>query len=180
MKLSRTLTVILAAGSLLALAAPAQAQRRGNNHGSGFNRGGNFHHGGRFFPNRGGRGNVFFGGFGFPFFYGYPYAYGYYPYYPYYGYGYGPTAAYYSYDPQGVYEGRVVNPPRRTNDGGGKDVSMAARVQRQLASRGFYRGEIDGVVGEGTRRAIRSYQRANGLAVDGRINDNLLDAMGLG
>ncbi|HEX4667753.1 MAG TPA: peptidoglycan-binding protein [Chthoniobacterales bacterium] len=164
--------MILAVGSLLALAMPAQAQRRGN-HGGGNH--GNFHHG--HFHN-GSRVNFFFGGFGYPFYYGYPY-YGYYPYYYGYPYGYPVGGAYYSYDPQGVYEGRMANPPRRTNDGG-KDYSMAARVQRQLAAAGYYEGEIDGIVGEGTRRAIRNYQRANNLAVDGRINDDLLGAMGLG
>lgn len=181
MKMTKTLTTILAAGTLLALAMPAQAQRRGNRgNGGNFNRGnfnhGNFNHG-RF--NHGNRVNFFFGGFGYPFYYGYPYGYGYYPYY--YGSPYGyPVNAYYSYDPQGVYEGRLANPRRTTNDGGGKDFSMAARVQRQLAAAGYYRGEIDGVVGEGTRRAIRSYQRANNLPVDGRIDDDLLNAMGLG
>ena len=178
MKMTRTLTMILAAGSLMALAMPAQAQRRGPRGGGGNH--GNFHRGnphhGHF--HNGGRVNFFFGGFGYPFYYGYPYYYGYYP--SYYGYPYGyPAGAYYSYDPQGVYEGRMANPPRRTNDGG-KDFSMAARVQQQLATSGYYRGEIDGVVGEGTRRAIRSYQRENGLAVDGRIGDELLNAMGLG
>jgi len=182
MKMTRTLTMILAAGSLFALAMPAQAQRRGHHGGGGnFNRGnvhrGNFNHG-RF--HHGSRVNFFFGGFGYPFYYGYPYAYGYYPYYGY-GYPYGyPAGAYYSYDPQGVYEGRVANPSRRTNDGGGKDYSMATRVQRQLAAAGYYEGAIDGIVGEGTRRAIRSYQRANNMRVDGRIDDQLLDAMGLG
>lgn len=179
MKMTKALTLILAVGSLLTLAIPADAQMRGNRHGSGNGNRGNFHHGNGRFHN-GGRVNVFFGGFGYPFFYGYPY--GYYPYYygynPY-GYGY-PGGAYYSYDPRGIYEGRLANPPRSTNDGGGKDFSMAARVQRQLAAAGYYRGEIDGIVGEGTRRAIRSYERANGLPVDGRIDDDLLNAMGLG
>ena len=174
MKTTRALTMILAALGLLALAAPAEAQRR---NGGGMNRG-NFHHGHPRF-HHGGHVNVFFGGFGYPFFYGYPYwGYPYYYGYPY-GYGY-PVGGYYSYDPQGVYQGRVVNPRQSTNDGGGKDVSMAARVQRQLASGGYYDGAIDGVVGEGTRRAIRSYKRANGLPVDSRINDQLLDSMGLG
>ena len=186
MRINKTLMTVLAAGSLLALAAiPAQAQRRGGGmNGGGMNHGGNngnFHnghfHNGHF--HGGSHVNFFFGGFGYPFYYGYPYAYGYYPYYgyPYYGY---PGNAYYSYDPQGVYQGRVANPPRSTNDGGGKDVSMTARVQRKLATTGYYHGEIDGVVGDGTRRAIREYQRANGLPVNGRIGDDLLDAMGLG
>jgi hypothetical protein len=187
MKIIRALTIIAVIGGCWALAAPAEAQMRshgGGNHGGNFH-GGNFHggnfHGGPRFHN-GGRVNVFFGGFGYPFFYGYPY--GGYPYYGYpygYGYGYGyPVGAYYSYDPRGIYEGRIANPPRSTNDGGGKDVSMAARVQRQLAAAGYYDGAVDGVIGDGTRRAIRNYERDNGLRVDGRIDDQLLSTMGLG
>ena len=170
-------------GGVLALAAPAQAQNRGNRNGNG-NRGnagnwnrGNFNHGYPGYYNRG-RVNVYFGGFGYPSFYGYPYYAS-----PYYGYGYGygyPVNAYYSYDPRGVYEGRVANPNRSTNDGGGKDLSMTTRVQRQLSAAGYYRGEIDGVIGDGTRRAIRSYERDNGLPVDGQIDDQLLSTMGLG
>lgn len=179
MTITRTLTMLAMIGGLLALAVPAEAQNRGNRHGGGGNNGnrGNFNHGHPRFHN-GGRVNVFFGGFGYPYFYGYPYYAS--PYYGYpYGYGY-PAGAYYTYDPRGVYEGRVANPQRSTNDGGGKDLSMAARVQRQLSAAGYYRGEIDGVVGDGTRRAIRNYERDNGLPVDGRIDDQLLSTMGLG
>jgi hypothetical protein len=126
--------------------------------------------------------NFFFGGgFGYPF-YGYPYfgypgyyGYGYAPYYGYGypGYGYAPVAPGYTYDPQGVYNGRVVSGSRNR-------LSLAAQVQQQLAQAGYYRGEIDGVIGEGTRRAIKNYERANGLRVDGRIDNELLSTMGLG
>ncbi|MEO8045259.1 MAG: peptidoglycan-binding protein [Spartobacteria bacterium] len=180
MKITKTLTLIAMIGGLIALAAPAQAQNRGNRHGGGGNGNrGNFNHGQPRFHN-GGRVNVFFGGFGYPSFYGYPYYAS--PYYGYpYGYGYGyPVGAYYSYDPRGVYEGRIANPAQTTNDGGGKDVSMTARVQRQLSAAGYYRGAIDGIMGDGTRRAIRNYERDNGLAVDGRIDSRLLSTMGLG
>jgi hypothetical protein len=122
--------------------------------------------------------NVYFGGF-YPYggygYWGYPYGYWGYPY----GYVAYPAAPYYSYDPQGVYQGRLANPPPRSSEDA-KDVSMASRVQRQLAARGYYHGAIDGIVGEGTRSAIRRYQRANGLAVDGQIGDDLLESMGLG
>jgi hypothetical protein len=173
MKINKTLTMIAVLGGLLALSAPAEAQARGNRNGGG-NRG-NFHP--RF--HNGGRVNVFFGGFGSPFFYGYPYwGYPYYYGYPY-GYGY-PVGGYYSYDPRGIYEGRVAHPSQSTNDGGGKDYSMAARVQRQLAAAGYYHGAIDGIVGDGTRRAIRNYERDNGLPVDGEIDDRLLSTMSRG
>ena len=82
--------------------------------------------------------------------------------------------AYYTYDPRGIYQGRVVNGRAAGNN------SVAAQVQQQLAAGGYYHGEIDGIVGDGTRRAIRNYERANNLPVDGRIDDQLLAAMGLG
>lgn len=182
--------MMIAGVGLLALSTPADAQSRGNrgggnsNRGGDMHRGGNWHGGNRGFHRGGSRVNFYFGGFGYPY-YGYGYGYGYgYPYfgYPYYyGYPYGyPVGAYYSYDPRGVYQGQVVNPQRTTNDGGGKDLSMAARVQRQLAASGYYRGAVDGIIGDGTRRAIRNYERDNGLRVDGQIDDRLLSTMGLG
>ncbi len=57
---------------------------------------------------------------------------------------------------------------------------MAARVQRELATAGYYHGAIDGIVGDGTRRAIRNYERDNGLPVDGQIDHQLLATMGPG
>jgi hypothetical protein len=101
------------------------------------------------------RSHVFFDvGFGYPFGYGYPY-YGYYP-YGYYG---GPRET--------VYQAATV------------DRSTVIEVQRRLARNGYYRGAIDGVIGYGTRNAIRSYERAHGLRVDGLIDPRLLATMGL-
>ena len=93
---------------------------------------------------------IIFDNFGFPFF---PF---YYP-YPYYPYSYG---SYYPY-------------------GGGVNVSVVVQVQRRLASAGFYSGPIDGVMGRGTRRAIRAFERSHGLPVDGTIHRRLLATMGL-
>jgi len=173
MKTIKALTIILAAFGLLVLAAPAQAQRHGGGmHGGDFHHHHDFHHGDHV--------NFFFGGVGFPFFWGYPY-WGYPSYYGYpYGYGYPPPGPYYGYAPQGVYQGRIANPPGSTNDGLGKDYSMVRRVQRQLASSGYYHGEIDGIMGSGTRSAIRNYQRDKDLRVDGEIGNELLSSMGSG
>jgi hypothetical protein len=95
--------------------------------------------------------NVFFGlGFGYPYYgYGYGYPYGSYPY------------GYTTYD-------RVYT-----------DDATVAAVQRRLARAGYYRGAIDGVIGEGTRRAVAAYERNNGLPVDGRIDRQLLATLGL-
>lgn len=99
--------------------------------------------------------NIYFA-FGYPFGYGYPY-YGYYPY----GYGYG----YYSGPREVIYRSA--------------DRSIVINVQRRLARNGYYHGAIDGVFGHGTRSAIRSYERAHGLRVDGQIDRRLLATMGL-
>lgn len=106
-----------------------------------------------------------FGGFGSPYGYGYPgYGYG----YPYYG---ASAQLYYNgYNPGRVYEGRSAG-----NSGG----SLIAQMQQELASGGYYRGAIDGVIGNGTRSAIRAYERDNGLRVDGRVDQQLLARMGL-
>ena len=95
-------------------------------------------------------------GIGYPFGYGYPY-YGSYPY----GYGY------YGRPREVVYYANSA------------DGSIVVSVQRRLARAGYYRGAIDGVMGPGTRRAIRSYERTHGLRVDGVIDRRLLATMGL-
>ncbi len=91
----------------------------------------------------------------FPFFSFVPFPF-YYPYpYPYYPYG--------SYDSSGY----------------SASVSIVVQVQRRLASDGYYSGRIDGVIGTGTRRAIRAFERSHGLPVDGAIHRRLLTTMGL-
>jgi hypothetical protein len=99
---------------------------------------------------------IVFDNFGFPFFpfFGSPFFPSYYP-YPYYPYGYGYQSGY------------------------GVNDSLVVQVQRRLASAGYYSGPIDGVVGSGTRRAIRAYERSHGLPIDGAIHRRLLATMGL-
>jgi hypothetical protein len=106
------------------------------------------------------RSNVYFNfGFGYPY-YGYGYGYPYYGVYPY-DYGY--------------------SRPRYTAvyDRGLTDDATVAAVQRRLARGGYYHGSIDGVIGQGTRTAIRAFERNNGLQVDGIIDNQLLRTMGL-
>ena len=43
------------------------------------------------------------------------------------------------------------------------------QVQRALKKAGFYDGDIDGKLGPKTRRAIKEFQRANQIAVDGVV-----------
>jgi hypothetical protein len=95
--------------------------------------------------------------------------------YPYYGYGYLYYGAYpYGYD-YGYYAPRTtVYAASGIND----DATVAA-VQRRLARGGYYHGSIDGVIGPGTRSAVRAFERNNGLPVDGLIDRQLLRTMGL-
>jgi hypothetical protein len=88
--------------------------------------------------------------FGFGYPFGYPYGYGYYG---------GPRTV--------VYETIPAN------------GSIVVAVQRRLAQTGYYRGTIDGVIGNETRRAIRAYERGHGLPVDGRLDQQLLATMGI-
>lgn len=58
-------------------------------------------------------------------------------------------------------------------------LTQAERVELQelLNRRGFDAGTPDGVIGRGTEAAIRAYQGARGLAVDGRASQALLRAL---
>ncbi|MGI6239089.1 MAG: peptidoglycan-binding domain-containing protein [Christensenellales bacterium] len=49
-----------------------------------------------------------------------------------------------------------------------------ARVQSALAALGYYSGTADGVFGEGTRRAVAEYQRANGIGVTDAADESTL------
>ncbi len=51
--------------------------------------------------------------------------------------------------------------------------AATVRVQAGLAKLGYNPGPIDGVKGRQTTRAIRNYQRDNGLLVDGRASYEL-------
>ena len=53
------------------------------------------------------------------------------------------------------------------------------KIQTVLQREGYYKGAIDGIFGSGTETAVRAYQRAKGLAVDGVVGPATLKAMGL-
>jgi len=59
------------------------------------------------------------------------------------------------------------------------NVRIVAEVQRQLASRGYYRGWIDGRYGRRTAFALRVFQVRSGLPPTGRLDMMTLDALGL-
>lgn len=58
----------------------------------------------------------------------------------------------------------------------GKTVS---EIQTVLQKEGLYLGEIDGIFGAATERAVRRYQENYGLTADGIVGSRTLKAMGL-
>ena len=85
-------------------------------------------------------------------------------YYPYYG-------DYYPYDDDPPTYGSQYDTEYWKN--------LAMSVQTKLAEQGYYRGQIDGIVGSGSLQAIRQFQSDHGLAVDGKIDPKLLNALGI-
>ncbi|MGH9225034.1 MAG: peptidoglycan-binding domain-containing protein [Acidimicrobiales bacterium] len=54
-----------------------------------------------------------------------------------------------------------------------------ALVQARLLSLGFDPGPVDGDFGPGTETAVRDFQQANGLEVDGVVGRQTLEALGV-
>jgi hypothetical protein len=50
-------------------------------------------------------------------------------------------------------------------------------IQTALKNAGFYSGNIDGKIGPKSKKAIESFQKANGLKVDGKVGPKTWEAM---
>src|SRR5881397_3545536 len=83
--------------------------------------------------------------------------------------GYDPSAQYYAYDAP-IYVGHGAEPPDR----------VIANVQAVLQEMGYYRGEVDGLLGPLTREALTAYQTDNGLTTTAAIDQPTLDSLGMG
>ncbi len=53
------------------------------------------------------------------------------------------------------------------------------QIQTKLKNWGYYNGSVDGIYGSGTLAAVKSFQRKNGLTVDGIAGTKTLQAMGI-
>ncbi len=51
------------------------------------------------------------------------------------------------------------------------------QIQTALTNAGYFDGVIDGKMGKKTRRAIRAFQKANNLQVDGQVGKNTAAAL---
>jgi hypothetical protein len=83
--------------------------------------------------------------------------------------GYDTSNEYYAYDAP-IYVGSRALPPDR----------VIADVQAALQEMGYYRGEVDGLLGPLTREALTGYQSRHGLTVTAVIDEPTLDALGMG
>ena len=73
--------------------------------------------------------------------------------------------------------GGLQNPPPEDVPALSRDAILD--LQRSLNDRGFDSGKPDGIIGSGTRSAIRKYQSASGLVADGYPGHTVLDKLGI-
>lgn len=69
---------------------------------------------------------------------------------------------------------RAKPPGPATASGTEASDTLVAEIQRELAKRGFFKGESDGKAGPKTSQAIRDFQFAERLPVDGRASEEVL------
>ena len=53
------------------------------------------------------------------------------------------------------------------------------QIQQKLKNWGYYNGQIDGIFGSETKKAVIAFQKKNGLTADGIAGKNTLAAMGI-
>ncbi len=58
-----------------------------------------------------------------------------------------------------------------------RDLRLKVDAQEALIALGYDIGEIDGRIGPATRKAIRSFQKAQGMTPDGAVSQDLVDRM---
>lgn len=61
----------------------------------------------------------------------------------------------------------------------GSTGTVVTQIQTKLKAWGYYSGAVDGVFGSGTEQAVRTFQRTNGLTVDGKVGTQTLAALGI-
>ena len=61
----------------------------------------------------------------------------------------------------------------------GSGGAAVSEIQTSLKNWGYYNGDVDGVYGSQTEKAVRWFQQKNGLNVDGQVGDQTLAALGM-
>jgi len=61
----------------------------------------------------------------------------------------------------------------------GSSGETVRQIQQKLKSWGYYQGDVDGIFGSRTEKAVRLFQSRNGLTVDGKAGPKTLAALGI-
>ena len=61
----------------------------------------------------------------------------------------------------------------------GSSGATVREIQTRLKAWGYYTGSVDGIYGSQTEKAVRYFQRSNGLSADGQVGSLTLAALGL-
>lgn len=61
----------------------------------------------------------------------------------------------------------------------GSKGEIVKKVQTKLKNWGYYKGAVDGIYGNQTKKAVQYFQRKNGLAADGIVGKKTAAAMGI-
>lgn len=61
----------------------------------------------------------------------------------------------------------------------GSSGAMVTEIQTRLKAWGYYSGAVDGTFGSETEKAVKYFQRSNGLNADGQVGAQTLAALGL-
>lgn len=64
-------------------------------------------------------------------------------------------------------------------DGDDGDADRVREVQTALQAKGYYSGEIDGIVGPKTRAGVREYQTDENLEVTGKVDKKTAESLGV-
>lgn len=73
-------------------------------------------------------------------------------------------------------QGPDGKPPGRAPNRGAPPVSTSdvMMIQESLQVKGLYTGEIDGIPGSETLRAVRSYKKMNNIPVNNRLGEEFV------
>jgi Putative peptidoglycan binding domain len=152
----------------------------GGGHGGFGGGGGGGFHGGGFGGFHGGSHYGWHGGYYGGHSRGGRYWYGGYPYWGgYYGWGYPYGFGYYD-DNNGYYDSDLYPYVDDQAAVTAPSTSTVIAVQHKLAQLGYYHGQVDGIAGPETQKAIRWFQSTDKIPVTGQINDQTLKALQIG
>lgn len=73
----------------------------------------------------------------------------------------------------------VTNKSIETLSKFGSSGNEVKQIQQKLKEWGYYKGNVDGVYGSKTQQAVKNFQKANGLKVDGIAGEKTLAAIGI-